>query len=343
VSLRADQVAAAFDPTYLNLILLPTEQCNFRCTYCYEDFEIGRMSPAVVASVKALLEARAPELEGLEISWFGGEPLLAKPIIAEISDHARRLSNDHSFVYSANITTNAYLLDPRAARDLVAGGVVLMQISLDGPQRVHDQTRVKATGAGTFERIWSNLLALRESDLHCEFMLRVHYSPDNVADLDPLIAQINEEFAQDERFKVYFKSIERLGGPNDAGLRVFTEADNARVKNSLDARLRRPEQVFPLGDDDYVCYAAKPNSLMIRADGSLGKCTVALRDPRNHLGRIASDGTLDVNDNLLRLWARGFASLDEVELGCPYSGLNRAVKGREPSRDVSVAWSGEGR
>lgn len=22
----------------LHLILLPTEQCNFRCTYCYEDF-----------------------------------------------------------------------------------------------------------------------------------------------------------------------------------------------------------------------------------------------------------------------------------------------------------------
>jgi len=36
----------------LQLILLPTEQCNFRCTYCYEDFAIGRMSDAVVAGVK---------------------------------------------------------------------------------------------------------------------------------------------------------------------------------------------------------------------------------------------------------------------------------------------------
>ena len=39
----------------LHLILMPTEQCNFRCTYCYEDFAHDRMSPRVVAGIKRLL------------------------------------------------------------------------------------------------------------------------------------------------------------------------------------------------------------------------------------------------------------------------------------------------
>lgn len=37
------------------LILFPTEQCNFRCTYCYEDFKLGRMSNGTVNGIKALI------------------------------------------------------------------------------------------------------------------------------------------------------------------------------------------------------------------------------------------------------------------------------------------------
>jgi len=36
-------ILATLNPKSLELILYPTEQCNFRCTYCYEDFLIGRM------------------------------------------------------------------------------------------------------------------------------------------------------------------------------------------------------------------------------------------------------------------------------------------------------------
>ena len=35
----------------LHLILMPTEACNFRCTYCYEDFKLKRMAPAVLRGV----------------------------------------------------------------------------------------------------------------------------------------------------------------------------------------------------------------------------------------------------------------------------------------------------
>jgi uncharacterized protein len=65
--------------------LLPTEDCNFRCTYCYEDFAIGRMSRATIEAVKKLIESRVPKLRALTIGWFGGEPLIAKDIVMEIS------------------------------------------------------------------------------------------------------------------------------------------------------------------------------------------------------------------------------------------------------------------
>ena len=68
--------------------MLPTEQCNFRCTYCYEKF-IGKFfSKENINSIKMLISKRASELKQLRIGWFGGEPLLAKKIVYEISEHA---------------------------------------------------------------------------------------------------------------------------------------------------------------------------------------------------------------------------------------------------------------
>jgi len=42
---NASAVRATLNPKSLELTLYPTEKCNFRCVYCYEDFALGRMTP----------------------------------------------------------------------------------------------------------------------------------------------------------------------------------------------------------------------------------------------------------------------------------------------------------
>src|SRR3712207_4436801 len=75
----------------LQLILLPTERCNFRCSYCYEDFDVGRMPPDVISGVIRLLSKRAPSLRHLIVTLFGGEPLLAEAVMETISLHILEL------------------------------------------------------------------------------------------------------------------------------------------------------------------------------------------------------------------------------------------------------------
>src|SRR6185295_15549838 len=58
----------------LELFLLPSEDCNFRCRYCYESFARGTMAPEVRAGVRKLIEKRIAGLNRLSIAWFGGEP-----------------------------------------------------------------------------------------------------------------------------------------------------------------------------------------------------------------------------------------------------------------------------
>src|SRR4051812_32168631 len=111
LKLARDRVLDSFGSGKLNLILLPTEACNFRCTYCYEDFELGQMTSRVVNGIIALIDSRASSLDNLEISWFGGEPLLALSVIRRIMNHARNVAGFHpGLTISSNITTNGYLL-----------------------------------------------------------------------------------------------------------------------------------------------------------------------------------------------------------------------------------------
>lgn len=324
-------VHEAFNPSHLNLILFPTEQCNFRCTYCYEDFEIGRMPAGVVRGVKALLDARIDGLTSLVVSWFGGEPLLAPDIIRTISDHIH--SRAHAaLTYRANITTNGYLLSAERFDELLACGVRLFQISLDGYGDAHDRTRRRADGSRTFERIWDNLKQIRRSPRQdFAVLLRVHFFPGNRPDLEDLARELNAHFGDDARFQIYFKDVGKLGGPNDALFSTYSSEECRTTKAELDRLIQNRDQVYSLdAAQPYVCYAAQANSIAIRADGSLAKCTVALNDSRNHLGRITEDGLLKVDTDKWRQWLAGFSRgpLDWSELACPYDRMQHEAAAR---------------
>jgi uncharacterized protein len=163
----------------LHLILLPTEQCNFRCTYCYEDFSIGRMGRAVRSGIKAMIDRRARTLDNLSISWFGGEPLAAFDIVEELGRHARDTAAAHGIAYSANMTTNAYRLDPDRLRACLDLGINLFHVALDGDESTHDASRKLMSGRPTFARIWTHLLAARDGPGAFQMLLRLHYTAEN--------------------------------------------------------------------------------------------------------------------------------------------------------------------
>jgi uncharacterized protein len=250
--------------------------------------------------------------------------------VYEISEHAQQLAREHAHLsYKGAMTTNAYLLDPEVCERLVALGVTHYQISLDGWGEVHDVTRRRADHAGTFSVIWQNLLAIRSSSHDLTVTIRVHLQPHSVESTAELTDHMIREFAGDSRFDAMFKPAGDWGGPNSGAIDVLSEADAARISSELAERWQQarcgasapaPEtsgSAAPAPEAPYVCYASRPNSLMIRANGKVGKCTVMLSDPRNEIGELRSDGTIAMHAGRLTPWLRGFQSMDELELGCP--------------------------
>jgi uncharacterized protein len=315
-------LAMALTPTHLDLVIFPTEQCNFRCSYCYEDFEIGRMSEDTVAGIKSLINHRVKDLRTFRLSWFGGEPLLAKDLIFDISRHAKCECDKNGVNFlPGSITTNGYALSLPVLRELIALNQSVFQISLDGFCEVHDTTRKLVSGRGTFQKIWENLLDLQQSDENFSVLLRLHLTPDNLSSVELLIEEIKRLFLPDKRFAFVFKEVSNFGGPGCSELRTLKKSETESIIARLSRQLYGEVPPRENKDDIYICYAAKPNSLLIRANGSIGKCTVALSDPRNNVGRINRDGTLMIDNAAFSPWLRGFKTIDPKILSCPMHGM----------------------
>jgi uncharacterized protein len=320
-------VAESFDTHHLELILLPTEQCNFRCTYCYEDFKIGRMERRVIEAIKLLLYARSEDLRSLHLSWFGGEPLLAKDAVLELNNFARELYAEKH--YFSSITTNGFYLNADLFCALLRSGMRHFQISLDGWREDHDVSRPTIRGNGTFDTIWQNLLETKKADSDFAITLRVHISERNCNKIIRLIDQIVAQFGGDSRYSVFLKEIVKLGGPNDSEIIPLSSAQTQDVVSSIRQKCSGLIQISTDECDAHVCYASRLNSFLIRADGRIGKCTVALNDDDNVVGILNNDGAMTLDRKKLMTWAGGLFTRNEKQLGCPLAFKNARASGQK--------------
>lgn len=318
--MRQDEVIGLLNPKHLNLILLPTEDCNFRCTYCYEDFATGRMAPWTIQAIKMLIDKRITRLHSFALSWFGGEPLIAKDIVADLTEYAQRASASVGVTFSSDMTTNGYTLNSTTFDSLLKLGIHSYQISLDGDEYEHDKTRKLFSGKGSFAKIWSNLISMRSSKEPFQILLRIHLHGTNFESVKKLLGEINKNFGADARFVIFLKAIGNWGG---SGVKTMKLAKSSpHTIDELNVYLGEigwynSRKTGSGLSDIRACYAALPNSFVIRADGSLAKCTVAFNDPRNCVGKINEDGTLSIENQPMQSFMRGFQTLKESDLSCP--------------------------
>jgi len=314
----------------LELYLNPTEKCNFRCTYCYEDFALGRMQPVVIRRVKKFIIRQLKGRTRLYLNWFGGEPLLAAQVIYDLAGWAKRYCKRQGISCTGAMTTNGYLLTVEVIRKLVEVNMTYFQITLDGYGSAHDAMRKRADGRGTFDTLWANLIQARDTSLAFRILLRVHVRRDGFDIAKELLERIDHTFGSDTRFQIGLHPLEDLGGPQSGLVPSIDHATFEEWSLLLQARdgkrssvtdMRKDMVVAP-GQDacgTSVCYACKNNSFHVRSDGRVGKCTVALDKDYNLIGTLDDRGCLDVDSRKLAKWTRGLITLNEQDLGCPFS------------------------
>jgi uncharacterized protein len=140
----------------MHLTLHLTADCNLRCRYCYatgRDTGSMTLETAQAAIALGMRELRKKDAEAsLGVIFFGGEPLLQRPLITEIVRHCRRIEAETGQLFHFKITTNGTLLDEAFLTDPDTREI-FVAFSHDGVAAAHDANRVDAAGAGTFARL----------------------------------------------------------------------------------------------------------------------------------------------------------------------------------------------
>lgn len=292
--------------------VMPTEKCNFRCTYCYETFEKGRMQPALVKAVKGFLAQEVARLPMYSLSWFGGEPLLAFDIIDEVSTEFRRLQALHESAGALSITTNGSLLNSMMVKRFAKLDLNLAHISVDGPKETHNRQRRSLNQRDTYEQILGNIEMLLEGT-SCDIMFRVNVdtrqcSADQIgAWLADSIVPRFSRFAGRVNYhavSIWDASTTAVDGIclNDVGrfqtLWYVRKAFASAMGRSLPELLRTDMH----GVGALACYAGRPNHYVIGSEGTIYKCTVAFDLDINRVGSLGTNGVPSIEAEKEAAW-----------------------------------------
>lgn len=158
-----------FKPNLESVTVFMTEQCNMKCTYCFErDFKnrLGKISNKAIEKSMDLLFANDDGKEK-KFTFFGGEPSLNIEGIRHALEYYLKLKNDglKSTIYF-DINTNLLVLTDELIelfKEIRINAPFYISVSCDGFKEINDKQRIDINGNGTYDKIISNVKRLREA------------------------------------------------------------------------------------------------------------------------------------------------------------------------------------
>lgn len=284
------------------LTINPTMNCNFRCWYCYEKhLSRSKMAPEVVESVKkhiASIFRKSENLHVFHLGFFGGEPLLyyaeaVRPLLL----HIKELCSRYEVRSSIGFTSNGYLLTGPMIEEMKSYGVHSFQITLDGGKEFHERVRYPYKGAGSYDKILSNIKKLLRAGIYV--VMRINYTQANLASVASVADDLNDLSGNDKQFlSVDFHQVwqdQESNAPvaeeNLDRCRLAFEVLNLKICS------RQPDQVW------HPCYADRKNQAVINFNGDVYKCTARDFTEANRMGRLNDSGEIEWETEKIEQWA----------------------------------------
>ena len=154
-----------------------------------------------------------------------------------------------------------------------------------------------------------------------QLQIRTNYDLHSLPTMDGWIAELARKYSRDPRVRVDFCPIWTDPCKVDVSIPMGREKQRTYMdlmsKAHASGLRTNASEYLSLGK--LVCYAAKANSLVVRADGTLGKCTVALESDLNAIGRLEPDGSLSLDLDKFVAWTSTGLEEDSVCQSCALS------------------------
>lgn len=268
----------------LELVIAPTTFCNFACPYCFEgEKQNKRMSKEIINELVPFIN-KFQSTKKLNITWYGGEPLLAFDIMKDI---VTKIKSDSGIIISSqSIVTNGYLINDEVINFMKTNDFESIQISFDGIREHHNQTRnLKGNGKPSFDKILANVERLvTEMPDNTKIVLRVNINKKNEGDFSIMYKSLSERFLG-KKVVIYPGFIREEGKGNNQmcysslfGQSRFDFYKKIAAKGII-------VDFYPKLQDK-CCMTCRNNSFIIGPEGEMYKCWSDFNNPDKIVGNI---------------------------------------------------------
>lgn len=263
----------------LGLTIATTTKCNARCNYCFENNTTrADITPEVEENILKFVDKRIGKNKRLNITWFGGEPLLNTGLMERLSKYFK----EKKYKVSASIVTNGSLLNEAILKTgFRRWKIKRMQITLDGT--AENYARIKnylAPELGNLERVLQNIDLAEKHKISVS--IRLNINRENLDDLLKLAEQLDKRYADSKYVMWYIAALHGTDAcfATEEEWLATLEKFMARHHKQLSIKKGRslPKLEF--------CMAQMPKSYCIDVNGALKICWEDFTFSHNDIGNI---------------------------------------------------------
>ena len=150
----------------LNVKLVMNLDCNLACRYCFEGTRKGKfyMTRQTADDFISFVRKKVlseEDFKDILITFYGGEPLLSRELIVYLSQRLKSFAEEQGIGFKTYFVTNGTLLTKETVKVLKPLGLKEAQVTIDGPEPVHNAFRPYRRGSGSFDAIMKNVKDVR--------------------------------------------------------------------------------------------------------------------------------------------------------------------------------------
>lgn len=286
------------DRRITGMLLNVTQQCNMICTYCYAgggsygfSDEQANMSEDTAFQAVDLLIRLSKDAFRLNVTFFGGEPLMNFDLIPKVVSYAQKRAAEHGKKFTFSVVTNGTLLDERICQYLTKNRILLV-ISLDGDKEINDRT--KKFEPSHYDIVMRNLQHFKDKRL---LAVRATLSKANYLHINHIIDSFTAHGFPLVQFEEISPATERQS-------LIFTEQDNPILLEMYEEAYKRlvgdisvsdtknihpfMQEIFRIAfkrKDVHGCSAGRRN-LAISCQGEIYPCHRMVGDKKRAVGMV---------------------------------------------------------
>lgn len=293
-SIKLNRAKSKYHDNSLSLTIAPTLDCNMCCPYCYEDKNKTVMSEEIQNKLIDFVERHLkdyPNIESFTVTWYGGEPLLQKEIIYNLSRELIKLCDDKQIKYGAGMITNGILLDRETAECLANDcKVSYIQITVDGMREQHNKSRILIGKGDSFGIIMKNIEDCKDI---LSIAIRTNVDRKNIKEIEKLTKYFLQEkkFIDNPRF--YLAPVENYS-END----IFNGGDYLYIDEFSELDTKCLKLCYTYNKENMIrglypqrrsinCSAEKTLTYVIDPDGDYYTCWLRIGKKECSIGNLS--------------------------------------------------------